>query len=564
MTGRSTQTPQVNQKSVLIVEDQPSVRGSLAKSLKQYGFRADTADGLRQAQKIIQSSAYSYDVAVLDILLEDEEEYQATGIDLGRALRKAQPELPPELVIFSGNYDRKFYSNAIDLEVSEFIAKDERLPVKTIATRIGTWALRRSINPVRKEIGQRIEEIAQQDLETTVAIKLLCSEVIKPEVDATLHVPTVFLLSDRKGTQNVIADPGLPADYHDVYTRIQDATFKKNGDGPFAFSSDLLQNVEANPEFHKRLSGSSFIHLHEEGDLRLSLGILKLEQADKFAGESDPQKLATLLEERFRPPVMKLLRYLARIEAAVGRAERKTLLDYTSRFCMYVGQTQLEVLAEAVENNEIEPNNKCFQRLRRLAHDLNATGNEFSQLTVSSTPQPADPKVQVSAQSVMGKCWEMIEEQQLAENLGIKQEGDDVKLPIAQEDLFVAVLRLLQWMAQRHDRMPGDVAEPHIHVAYSSDGDRREIRITDQSRRLSAPLRRRLFDPFALGGSILEAGLSDADRKEHNGLYLPLYLAKTLIETKNYGKLQDKTNELNDPLGHCFVISFEVPAGKKP
>lgn len=537
-----------------MVEDTRSVRGSLAKSLKQYGFRADTAENISEAQEIIQRSPYPYDVAVLDILLQARPDFRATGIDLGRYLRKTQPELPPEIVIFSGNYDREYYSNAIDLAVSEYIGKDEGLPVKTIVSRIGTWALRRSLNPVRSEIGARVEEIAQQDLDMTTAIKKLCTEVIKPEVDASLHVPTVFLLSDRNGTQNVIPGHRLPAGYSDAYTRIQEATFKKNGDGPFTFQSDVLENVEASAEFHERLNGSSFIHLHEEGDFRLSVGILKIDQEKMFAGESNPQELATLLEERFRPPVMKLLRYLARIEAAVARAERKTLLEHTSRFCMFVGQTQLDALSEAVENKEIDPNNKCFQKLRRLAQDLNATGNEFSQLSFSSTP--VDPKVQVSARAVVDKSWEMIKDQELVENLGIKHEGKDVKLPIAEQDLFTAVLRLLQWMAQRQDRMPGDVADPRIEVKYSSEGARREIQVRDQSRRLSAPLRRRLFEPFALGGSIVDATQSGAEGDEPTGLYLPLYLAKTIIEVKNNGKLQDKTDELKAPLGHCFAISF--------
>jgi hypothetical protein len=289
----------------------------------------------------------------------------------------------------------------------------------------------------------------------------------------------------------------------------------------------------------------------------LSIGILKPKQ-DVFEA-NDPQKLTSLLEDRFRPPVIKLLRYLWRVEAAVERAERKTLLEHTSRFCMYVGQTQLDVLAEAVQNEEIDPSNKCFQKLHRLAKDLNATGNEFSQLSFSRTPDAANRNLRTSARSVVEKSWEMVKDQYLVEQLSIQHQGDDIQVPIAEPDLLVAVLRLLQWMAQRQDRMPGDIPDPRIEVNYSNLADRLEIRLTDQSRRLSAPLRRKLFEPFTLGGSIAETINADGDGEQMIGLYLPLYLAKTVTEVKNNGALEDKTDELESKLGHCFTISFPLP-----
>ncbi len=126
-------------------------------------------------------------------------------------------------------------------------------------------------------------------------------------------------------------------------------------------------------------------------------------------------------------------------------------------------------------------------------------------------------------------------------------------MEIDQNDFFVIVLRLLQWIVQREDKTPMDVM-PHIGVEYVRQSGRGQIIFTDHSRRLGKPLRETLFDPFTQATSL---PLTD-EEEERPGLYLPLYLAKMLVEVKNNGLLEDRSDDLDSKIGHRFVLSFPI------
>jgi hypothetical protein len=79
---------------------------------------------------------------------------------------------------------------------------------------------------------------------------------------------------------------------------------------------------------------------------------------------------------------------------------------------------------------------------------------------------------------------------------------------------------------------------------------------------LGEQLRRRLFEPFTQ--STTTSGDIEDKGEQLPGLYLPLYLAKTLITVKNNGTLEDRTKELPGNLGHSFMMSFPVEGGKNP
>jgi hypothetical protein len=114
-------------------------------------------------------------------------------------------------------------------------------------------------------------------------------------------------------------------------------------------------------------------------------------------------------------------------------------------------------------------------------------------------------------------------------------------------------------MAQREEKT--EEATPKVEIAYVRGEDRVEIHFTDQSHRLSPQLRQMMFEPFAYG--IPPITPTKFDGEDLPGLYLPLYLAKMLVEVKNNGSLEDRSVELDVAglPGHRFVMSF--PTGKE-
>ncbi len=74
-------------RSVLVVEDEPFIRGLVADKLKSDGFKVEIASSAAEARKIAANN--DIDVVVMDIDLGP----GPSGLDLGIALHKMHPEL---------------------------------------------------------------------------------------------------------------------------------------------------------------------------------------------------------------------------------------------------------------------------------------------------------------------------------------------------------------------------------------------------------------------------------------------------------------------------------------
>jgi DNA-binding NarL/FixJ family response regulator len=74
-------------RSVLVVEDEPFIRGLVADKLKSDGFKVEVASSAAEARKIAANS--DLDIVVMDIDLGP----GPSGLDLGIALHKMDPEL---------------------------------------------------------------------------------------------------------------------------------------------------------------------------------------------------------------------------------------------------------------------------------------------------------------------------------------------------------------------------------------------------------------------------------------------------------------------------------------
>lgn len=549
-------------KRVLVVEDDQSVRDPLVGLLRDKGLEAEGVATVEQTRDVF-SNKPAFDVAVLDQGLKNS---SSSGIAMGFELRERQPDSPTEFIVYSAHSDTAAYDEALKLGIFDYVVKGTP-EAHTLIDRIQLAALKSALNPIRPDLGERIERIAEEDLKVSTAVHQLCTEIIKPELDVCLGVPSIILVHDEESTR--VLDGNVEPGSEHLYGEIHRQLWRHYGATSFTFSKEDVRVSGNAADIINGFDGGSFVSIQVMDQAQLCLGILppktsapswlEIDFSNFDLGSFVTPPVGNFqnieLGSYVDPPIRRLLKYLSRIEKAVEASKRKTLLGHTSRFCLYVAQTQMEILNEVAEDKVLSAT-PGFQKLRKLALDLQATGNEFSMLSESAkhreAPERTSPPVSVKA--VVKRAWNEMKEHVLLTKLELSEKGDDFNLPVDENDLFVAVLRVLQWLAQREDKVSTET--PTIDVEYSRHNDRLQISFTDQSRRLGGELRQKLFEPFTQIATTTKTPKDGKD--EQPGLYLPLYLAKTLIETKNNGLLEDRTDELpkTTKVGHRFTISF--------
>ena len=100
--------------AILVVDDDPGIRGTLKKRLVSWGFRVTTAEHGDQALAIMQD-------AVPDLLVTDLFMPKMTGFDLMRHVRETLPELP--VIVMSGQGEVRDVIQALRLGAWDYIYK---------------------------------------------------------------------------------------------------------------------------------------------------------------------------------------------------------------------------------------------------------------------------------------------------------------------------------------------------------------------------------------------------------------------------------------------------------
>lgn len=548
-----------NRKKILYVEDDETIRRSLVLDLQYRGFDAEGAPNVAAARRMIDQLGNEIDVMVLDMRLEDLQYPDITGADLGLEARQMIGKWPPEFLILSGFKKSEYYEAALKLDVAAYLVKGQVLP-EDIIRHIRSLCLRRAMSFERIEMDEKIKKIAEASLNPAEAIAVFCRELLAPEMQACIGAPSVFLLTDEGGTQNCGGDANLPTGYNEAYAKVQAlAQGTVNSSEPFVFNwNEVSEPTNAQTyNIYRGLDQAAFLPLFIVHKLRLSIGILQSNDPQQKLPE-DPVKLAAILISYLRPAIIEhLLRILSLLTES--NTKRETLLHHTSRFCRWVGQEQLAILEEALGKSDMESVKECFQKFKTLSKDLRVTGEFLSTLT-SATPKNGN-EITPHAAETINDVWREVTEQFDAEGVEFNGPSEDFSLPVAKADLFLSALRVLQWMVSRKDRMLS--GSQKISVKYAKDDDHANLIFTDQSRRLNKNLRDILFEPFAQTDSSLSQSKEHQGKEEPSqaGLFLPLFLARMLAEVKYNGSLQDRTDDLEGPKGHRFVMSF--PSGGK-
>jgi ActR/RegA family two-component response regulator len=536
----------VREKTVLIVEDREPQRLALQQALKLRGFSAYGAGDVEKARAFARELGEDLDVMVLDMRLDDPQEPDTTGADLGMEVLSAPGGWPPEFLVFSAYSEHVFYNLALKLGAAAYLQKGHDNQAEVIR-HIRALALRRGLNPKRQSLSLAIQSIAETSASMSEAVSMLCEGVLGPEFQSCLGAPSAIFVSDSQGTWCCGGDAPIPrckANIYGILTKLAESNV--GSVHPFVINEKILRghHEDLDGEILSTLDGAALLPLSVGEEVRICLGILKDE---KTRLAEDPIELTKILATYLRPAVLEhLFQVLIRWSAEVIR--RKALLRATSWAYVSVGQTQRSVLPELADL-DVASANAPLSTLYTLSSELVETGEILALIGSSDNSDlPAEEKTEFSRSTQVAEIVRMAMED-LTDELpldAISVEGD-CTMPALREDLYVATLRVLQFFVHRAKEEPQGTL-PLIRVECIVDVDRSIVVFEDRSRRISADVRRRLFSPF---GSVLL--LEDA---RLSNLHFPLFIAKALVEVKNGGKFEDRSDEIGGELGHRFVISF--------
>lgn len=537
----------MRKKTVMIVEDSEAQRLALHGALDRRGFEVRSAGTVAEATQLIEQLGEKIDVMVLDMRLEDPDAPDITGADIGIALQNQHPNWLPEFLIHSGWALVDYYRLALRLGAAAYLAKEDNGNLSAVIRHVRALALKRALRLERAQVAETLRSISESTRNLSAAVRKFCQDVLAGELDACLGAPYILLLTDENGTQNFATNTDLPTGYESLYTTLQAMAHGiSNFASPYEISTDSLKNLPepTNPteaKIYERLPKSAFIPLANVKNFRLSLGILRPVEGSKH--QEHPGELAKVLAQYVRSTIVEhLLRILVHLDS-----QKRTMLKSTARLCLFLGQDQQRIVDEAINKNELKGASLAHYRLGAMADDLCQTGAILSNVAVTDIQNPYDS---IEMSEVIKKARAELEARMYLRGVEFKLEGA-CGVKAREDDLYIAVIRILQWLAQRKLETDSRI-EPQIKVRCVGGSDSSLVVFEDKSMRLPEELREQLFLPFSI--SVIS---TEETRLRAPGLYLPLYLAKMLIEEKYGGWLDDQSDEIEGEIGHRIVMRFD-------
>jgi CheY-like chemotaxis protein len=578
----------MEEKIVLIIEDEATQRGALEIDLKVRGFQTYSAGTIEESRALLNKMGDQADVVVLDMRLEDPKEPQTTGADLGieflneRRQRERWEDVRasslPEFLILSAYAEADYYRKAMDLDVAAYLQKQQKNQEEVIR-HVRALSLRRALNIGQPQIIEKVSRIAERSRTPFEAVIKLCRKILAPEFKATLGAPFVIFLGNRGRAEKCGGDPDLPEVDSPIYGQIQALVHgQSNRSEPFVLNKQLLQEPHDKETYwmYERMDGGAFLPFWLKRDLRLTVGILRDTGGNKLA--EDPKSLCEILDQYLRPSILEhtvdILTRLTRL-----KVQRETVLTMTSKSCISTGQEQLALLEDGRVNHEVNPDSGFFKKMKGLAEDLRATGETLLPLGNGDGETGYGTESRVSGipllkiVEIVSDAWSTVQDQIETEGIEspsifTRSEFKELEVQATRVELLLAMVRILQWMVQRKQRVPKG-GRQQILIEWLEQDESMLVAFEDRSARLSQRWRQFLFDPFTQAASqgdwkyesyeLMDENENE-EPSEHRrlraGRYLPLYLAKMLVELKNGGELKDDTENMEGHDGHRFVMSF--------
>ncbi|OLE51234.1 MAG: hypothetical protein AUG51_23665 [Acidobacteria bacterium 13_1_20CM_3_53_8] len=534
-------------KKVLIVEDKERLRISLYELLDARGFEVYSAGRVAEARKLVEEHGEEFDVAVLDMRLEDPDEPNITGADIGIEFRYKKKGYPPEFLIYSAHPEVDYYRLALKLGVAAYLAKQVENEIDVVR-HVKVLALRHALSSENPVTADRVARIAAQSHSRFEAIVKFCHNILKPEFESCLGAPFIILLSEGNSTQNCSDNADLPQASNPFYHTLQALAHGKGSPiEPFVLKRSELEaptDAEA-AKLYEKLNGAAFVPLSISRDFRLSIGILQEQESEKTPVPEDAKALCKILAQYLRPTVLENLLHIW-----PRWTELRATRTSTAKLCLFVGQELKDMLPAEETGGSLAEDS--LWRMRNLANDLVDTGELLNDLQNRRWDEKSSP---VSIKEIAETSWRWITQAEEVPGKSFEIVGD-CTVEADRRDLEIAVSRLLHWLAQRRAATPFD-EEPLVSLQCRKDEDGPIIVFEDKSQRLNKELRANMFAPFTQAvqvpftseaesleskGHASEAAAENVGRKRA-GRYLPLYLAKVLVEGRYHGTLEDHSDD---------------------
>lgn len=534
-----------------LIENDNYWQDKLKEQLKSDGIDLKIAGNARDGRALAEKLWDRADVAILDVQLEDPDEENATGPGVMMEVKnKRQDSFGPECIVFTDYEYSDYYRLALDLGAAAYHVKAafNRDP---IAAYVRVLALRRALNEQNPQLASKLERIAGASPSIPEVIKTFCSEVLGPVFTDYLNVPFFILFTEKEETLLAAHNTNLPGKSQEVYHTLQALAQGKGSPlEPFSLDVGKLRQLcqDTTPLYHD-FHQAALLPISLSNNLQLSIGILPHERAVSAAGETNQAHLCKLLARHLRPTVLERI-----IGLWSNWTEQRATRTSMAKLCLSVGQE----IHSCVEDTDLH-------ELDSMAEDLNDTGQYLAQLETERNIVVTDA---VSVKAVVEEAWKWM-----------KADAPEVKLEIPKDcsvntrrtDLEIIMSRILQWFVYRSKFTPLDIP-PVINIACTNTGTSACIILEDSSQRLPKQLRDDLFAPFtqALRTPFMpihrpkplaskRGGQAPAPSYIGTGRYLPLYLAKMIVEGRYQGVLQDQSNQITDRnYGHR--IWMQLPA----
>ena len=556
--------------SVLIIEDNVSVRNGLHLKLLERGFNAEGVESIADGRNALADRGEDFDVILIDMRLDHYEDSKNNigimGADLVIEFFKKNASKSdfqkPEPIILSGFRDEEFYQKALQLGAATYLVKPT--PSEVVIRHLRALAIKRLLSN-NVNLVDEIENIVLKSRDEAALYDNLCSSILGEVFSMCLGSPFILLLTQFDNlfplvTKNCAGgDNDFSVGQDDIYKELLFLMYRNSDVSakPFVLNDEEIELLKKRKssltdEQINRLKGAAFISLPLAGNFRLSIGIL--ESDDEYS--EPPEEMANLLISYVNPAT---IMFLGEITARWHKnvAEKNTTIKKLATFCNNVGREQLFILEDANITGQSSDNyldSKIYRQIKSLAEDLHHTGRVLE--PISEKDFVAQNLPVFSMRTLIEKVWrELNEEHQVSRKTKLLIEGD-CELQGDEEEFFLIAFRFLHWLSRRKFETPGNI-EHCIKVTCSTDNSYAVIAFEDNSYRIPEKLMEKLFNPFSPAAPSPTS--EDATDSRKPGLYLALYLSQIIVEEKYRGKLKQCSEELDGELGHKIEMKIPLP-----
>ncbi len=535
--------------NILVVDDSDAIRMSLQLSLEKRGFAVKSASGIQAAREaVLQNPESDFDVAILDMRLNDPENQGVTGGDFGIEIAR-QADFPPEFIIYSGYPSVEYYRLAVRLGAAAYLDKSND-DIRSLVQHARALIMKRGLSIRSPTNVQAMSRLVETSRSRRDAIRRFCRIRLHDVLTKALGAPFVLLVSDSSGTEScVVGGCSLPRGRDPTYDALDSLIFGIVGRSePFLVNSDVISTVGAGP-MDPQLEGAVFFPVAETQNVRVALGLLQEAEGVNSVSE-DVETLARVLINFLVPTVSESMWSITERWAGLV-AMRRARLSSAAQFCLSVGREQLDVLS-SIQRGRGRSNVRELNRLRSLAENLfdvgNLLGGPYGLINGGEERAFSDGS-EVEVSDLVQSSWNELEK---PDGVSLVLEGI-CRVVAERGDLLAAISQILRWMIWKA-RVSGDASDGSVLVCCKTDVSGAEVLFEDRSERLDVEQRAELFDVFP-SGVLRNRGAESVTAAD---LFIPLYLSVLLLQTR-YGCLfEDRSEEIAGASGHRFVLNFPL------